>query len=65
MLLIHTFLRPNVLSYYDLGIKRGLMILHNLEELSKEQFNFYKRLYSPYGTTASLYLWEIYHEAYS
>lgn len=65
MLLIHTFLRPNVLSYYDLGIKRGLMILHNLEELSKEQFNFYKKLYSPYGTTASLYLWEIYHQAYS
>lgn len=63
MLLIHTFLRANVLSYDDLGIRMGLMILHNLQELSKKDFEYYKNLYSPYGTTASIYLWEIYHRS--
>lgn len=63
MLLIHTFLRPNVLSYNDLGIKRGIKIVYNLLSLSKEQFEYYKNLYSPYGTTASLYFWEIYNQA--
>lgn len=59
MLLIHSLQRPNILSYKDLGICRGIMRLHGLEELSKAEFETYRNRYAPYGTVASLYLWEI------
>lgn len=59
MLLIHSLQRPNILSYKDLGIRRGIMELYGLTELSKEEFQVYKNRYSPYCTVASLYLWEI------
>lgn len=59
MLLIHSLQRPNILSYKDLGIRRGMMRLYELEELTKEEFEVYKERYTPYCTVASLYLWEI------
>lgn len=59
MLLIHSLERPNILSYKDLGIRRGIMRLHGLSDLSKKEFKWYEELYSPYGTVASIYLWEI------
>lgn len=59
MLLIHSLQRADVLSYKDLGIRRGIMRLYGLEELSKQEFNVYRKRYSPYGTVASIYLWEI------
>lgn len=59
MLLIHTLNRMNVLTFKDLAIKRGLMRLHNLDELTKEDELYYKQLYSPYGTVVSIYLWEL------
>jgi 3-methyladenine DNA glycosylase/8-oxoguanine DNA glycosylase len=61
MLLIFAFLRPDVLSYGDLAIRRGIMELYGLRSLSKEQFERYRRRYSPYGTTASFYLWRASH----
>ncbi len=57
MLLIFAFLRPDVLSYGDLAIRRGIMELYGLRTLTKEQFERYRKRYSPYGTTASFYLW--------
>jgi 3-methyladenine DNA glycosylase/8-oxoguanine DNA glycosylase len=62
MLLIFSLERPDVVSWNDLAIRRGMMNLYGLETLSKEQFLRYRRRYSPYGSTASLYLWEISHE---
>lgn len=59
MILIHSLERPDILSYKDLGIRRGIMRLHGLEELSKKEFEIYRKIYSPYGTVASIYLWEI------
>ena len=59
MILIHSLERPDILSYKDLGIRRGIMRLHGLEELSKKEFEIYKKRYCPYGTVASIYLWEI------
>lgn len=59
MLLIFALGRRNVLSFKDLGIRRGIMELHQLEELSETDFEFYRKRYSPYGTLASLYLWRI------
>ena len=59
MILIFSMKRPDVLSYGDLAIIRGMKILYGLEELKKPQFETYRKIYSPYGTVASLYLWEI------
>lgn len=59
MLLIHSFQRPNILSYKDLGIRRGLARLYGLEDMSKEEFEIYRERYAPYCTVASIYLWEI------
>jgi len=61
MLLIFSLMRPNVVSYGDLAIRRGLMNLYGLKELSKEQFTRYAKRYAPYGSVASLYLWELSH----
>ena len=59
MLLIFSLNRPNVVSYKDLAICRGMMNLYGLKSLTKEQFERYKKRYSPYGSVASLYLWEL------
>lgn len=59
MLLIFSMERPNVVSFGDLAIQRGIIRLYGLKELSKERFEVYKKRYSPYGSVASLYLWAI------
>ncbi|WP_371367354.1 hypothetical protein SRRS_13400 [Sporomusa rhizae] len=59
MLLIFSLCRPNVVSYGDLAIRRGMMNLYGLKELSREKFERYKKRYSPYGSVASLYLWAL------
>jgi DNA-3-methyladenine glycosylase II len=61
-LLLNSMERPNILSYGDIAIRRGLMKLYSLPELTKEQFTVYKNRYSPYASVASLYLWKISYE---
>jgi 3-methyladenine DNA glycosylase/8-oxoguanine DNA glycosylase len=61
MLLIFSLMRPNVVSYGDLAIRRGMMQLYGLKDLSKEQFARYAKRYTLYGSVASLYLWELSH----
>ena len=58
MLLIFSLQRPDVLSWGDLAIKKGLIKLYGLDSVSKKEFEEYRKLYSPYNTVASLYLWE-------
>lgn len=59
MLLIFCLQRPDVLSWGDYGIRKGLCLLHGLPAISRAQFAAYRARYSPHGTAASLYLWEI------
>lgn len=59
MLLIFTFRRPDVLSFGDLGIQRGLRMLYRHKEIDRQKFARYRKRYSPYASTASLYLWAI------
>ncbi|MCX7615212.1 MAG: DNA-3-methyladenine glycosylase [Clostridiales bacterium] len=59
MFLIFCLNRQNVLSYKDFGIRRGIMKLYGLTELTKEYFEEIRTRYSPYCTLASFYLWEI------
>ena len=59
MLLIFSLCRPDVVSYGDLAIRRGMMYLYGLKELPKDKFLRYRKRYAPYGSVASLYLWEL------
>ncbi|MHB1314812.1 MAG: DNA-3-methyladenine glycosylase family protein [Christensenellales bacterium] len=59
MLLIFSLGRLDVVSFGDLAIRRGMMQLYGLQELSREKFERYRKRYSPYGTVASLYLWAL------
>jgi len=62
MLLLNCLERKNIISYGDIAIRRGIMKLYNLNELTKEQFIVYKNRYSPYASVASLYLWKLSYE---
>ncbi|EEP89690.1 DNA-3-methyladenine glycosylase family protein [Yersinia kristensenii] len=62
MLLISSLSRPDILSWGDLAIRRGMMNLYRHKTLPRERFERYRRRYAPYGTTASLYLWALSHE---
>lgn len=59
MLLIFALGRPDVLSFRDLGIRRGIMRLNRLSTLTAADFDLWRRRYSPFGTLASLYLWRV------
>lgn len=59
MIMIFSLMRPNIVSYGDLAVRRGMMRLYGLKEISKEKFQRYAKRYSPYGTVAALYLWHI------
>ena len=59
MLLLFSLCRPDVVSWGDLAIRRGMMNLYGLKKLTKEQFDRYRKRYSPYGSVASLYLWAL------
>ena len=59
MLMLFSLQRPDVLSFGDLAILRGLRMLYRHREVSRDRFETYRRRYSPYGSAASLYLWAI------
>ncbi|RUT48282.1 DNA-3-methyladenine glycosylase 2 family protein [Paenibacillus anaericanus] len=59
MMLINSMERPNIVSWGDIAIRRGMMKLYGLNSLSKEQFDQYCLRYSPFGSVASIYLWEL------
>lgn len=61
MLLIFSMERPDVLSWGDLAIRRGMMRLYREETIDRAAFERYRKRYSPFGSVASLYLWEISH----
>ncbi len=59
MLLIFCLERPDVLSFNDLAIKRGMEILYRHKKVDRPLFEKYRRRYSPWCSVASLYLWAI------
>ncbi len=62
MVLLFSLCRPNVLSWGDLAIRRGMMVLYGHKTLTRERFERYRKRYSPYGSVASLYLWRVSHD---
>lgn len=59
MTMIFCLGRRDVLSLSDYGIRKGLSILHGIDMKDHAEMRKYKKIYSPYGTAASVYLWEI------
>jgi DNA-3-methyladenine glycosylase II len=59
MLMTFCLQRPNIVSYGDLAIQRGMCMLYHHRKIDRKLFGKYARRYSPYGTVASLYLWAI------
>jgi DNA-3-methyladenine glycosylase II len=59
MLMTFSMQRPNIMSWGDMAIHRGLRMLYRHCKIDKKLFQKYKRRYSPYATVASLYLWAI------
>lgn len=59
MILLFCLARPNVFSFNDLAIQRGLRMLYHHRKIDRKKFEMYRRRFSPYCSTASLYLWAI------
>jgi 3-methyladenine DNA glycosylase/8-oxoguanine DNA glycosylase len=59
MMLIFSLGRPNILSFNDFAIQKGLRMLYGHSEITKELFEKYKKRFNPYATVASFYIWEI------
>lgn len=59
MIMTFCMQRPDVVSYGDLAILRGMRMLYRHRKIDKAKFDRYRKRYVPYGTVASLYLWAI------
>jgi DNA-3-methyladenine glycosylase II len=57
MLMIFSLQRPNIVSFGDLAILKGMCSVYHHRKITKELFAKYKRRYAPYGSVASFYLW--------
>ena len=59
MILLFCLQRPDILSYGDLAILRGMRMVYHHREMDKKRFEKYRRRLSPYGSVASLYFWAV------
>ncbi len=59
MIMTFCMQRPDIVSFGDLAILRGMRMLYRHKNIDKEKFNRLRKRYSPCGTVASLYLWAI------
>lgn len=59
MLMLHSMQRPNILSYGDLAILRGIRMIYHYRTIDKAKFERYRKRYSPYASVASLYVWAV------
>lgn len=59
MIMTFCMRRPDVVSFGDLAILRGMRMLYRHRKIDRIKFERYRKRYSPYGTVASLYLWAI------
>ena len=57
MLLMFSLGREDVLPTGDLGIRKALTVLYGERRLTTKRWAHYRRLFGPYCTIASFYLW--------
>lgn len=59
MILLFCLQRPDIFSYDDLAIQRGLRMVYHHREIDRRLFEKYRRRFHPYCSVASLYLWAV------
>lgn len=59
MILLFCMQRPDIFSYDDLAILRGLRMVYHHRNIDRKLFEKYRRRFSPYCSVASLYLWAV------
>ena len=59
MILLFCLQRPDIFSYDDLAIQRGLRMIYHHRKIDRKLFEKYRRRFSPYCSAASLYLWAV------
>ena len=59
MILLFCLQRPNILSYGDLAVLRGMRMVYHHRKIDKKLFEKYRRRLSPYCSVASLYFWAV------
>ena len=59
MILLFCMQRPDIFSYDDLAIQRGLRMVYRHRRIDRKLFEKYRRRFSPYCSVASLYLWAV------
>lgn len=59
MLMLHSLQRPDILSFGDLAVQRGMRMLYHHRKITRSLFEKYRRRYSPYGSVACIYLWAV------
>ena len=59
MLLIFCLQRPDILSFRDLGIQRGMRMVYALKSIDRSSFETIRARLSPYGSVASFYFWAV------
>lgn len=59
MILLFCMQRPNILSYGDLAIHRGMRMVYHHRKIDRKLFEKYRRSLSPYCSVASLYFWAV------
>ena len=59
MILLFCLQRPDIFSFDDLAIQRGLQMVYHHRRIDRRLFEKYRRRFHPYCSTASLYLWAV------
>lgn len=59
MILLFCMQRPNVFSYGDLAVLRGMRMVYHHRKIDRKLFEKYRRRLSPYCSVASLYFWAV------
>lgn len=59
MILLFCLRRPDIFSFGDLAIQRGLRMVYHHQKISRELFEKYRRRFHPYCSVASLYFWAV------
>ena len=59
MILLFCMQRPDIFSFDDLALQRGLRMVYHHRKIDRKLFEKYRRRFSPCGCVASLYLWAV------
>ena len=59
MILLFCMQRPDIFSFDDPAIQRGLRMVYHHRSIDRRLFEKYRRRFRPYCSVASLYLWAV------